>query len=1587
MVDIVTEQGTKLSDLEAAVPVAVDAALDAGASAEDIQAASQGKAGVELIETKMLSGEFDESDLTPSAYEGMVESENPYDQNFNYDDNQRATAATNAAILGISRGVDLQGAYDDALARSPEESKEVIRSLALGELEDEFGGALQLLTENVPESLDEDTLELQRQFREELDQLEPTNNVLNYYRGFAKAMNSGDQFSQEQVDDIAFAKYTQDRISKIFDDDYGILDAGMDFAGMMFVPNLSYDTAELSSELGLDSYAGSYINSGEFLAKVRSVVADPEIPLQQRMKFFDKLADQLADIDSNKQKQVLLLMGMAGLEQEEATDFDLQADKFDQVTGGLFLGSRVVKVVRSMNNLVQLADAADVRTMGVVMNVASSSDEGAKAIGVPRVHALATVDPRTTVLGDILEGAPANVASKVRDQLEIIDDLAKEAVNLADEGLDLSKAEKVAATTDRVTTLARQDDIENVIGTPTSKGIDISYDLLVPVAARHTPPVDPILAGFTKQNNKAKDAADVAEARLQSTIAEFGEGSAEVRAVTVASNDAARTFRDTTDTLTEYQTRKGITEEDAPSLVSTGTEATVKREKVVQTMPYLVDDITGGFKQDKVTFIGQAFNKVLSPNFLQGADKERIVQGFERVMFQGSKIKGDFNKALNVATKGLNKQNAENVSNMLLKGDDDAKAYSYKELVEDGVGGNYLTAKEFTAYQGIRRVMDNAWVIKNAETRKKLVARDIKEITIDDQKLLTKPLRKLGAAKQAYKESPHKSIVIPTPPAGVTSRLDNIDDDTLEDFYDLGYQLTRGDTMGTWFKNGDTNSAWALVKANEIKELPAIVMNKQAGYVTRVYKDANFFVKQNRIVSIDGVKKVMGQRTLRYFDNMTDAQKHIDNLAVSARNKGEDFDEKQYNVLADREIRESELETDGIDMFGGLYTGSRGDKPLKFGLDGAEGSRQDAIESIQNYVNHIGNRYPMAEYRLGVEKAWMNDAKNHKLLPASFRGSFSEAAPVVNQAAGDPRIKTKLINAHDHISFMVKTPTLGEQQIQGLIRSIGKSLEGNKATKGLAKYVYRLDHQDPVDGLRGATFNLMLGMYNWSQVLVQGFGATVALSIHPVHGLKALPKMVAFGLLDNIKNPKALGGAIKYLEDAKGLKGFFAGDLAEDYSLWKKTGLYESVVNTNADVSAVMQGLPYDAGVLRKIWVNGTLPFKMGELANMRISFSTALGKWKSLNKGKAVTDTDLKHIVGRAEQLRLQMSSANKAQYQKGLMSVPTQFMQINAKFIEAVAGDNFTLVEKLRLFAGQGALFGAAGIPFGDAIYNQVMEFSGRDITKMTEEELIAERRGVIGWVFNHQLGLNSAITSRTAIGSGIVDQMVKYSTEPMESYKILLGPSASTVDRAINVVETAFNVGKIAYRSENLTQANYGMLSKVMAESVLKMPSSTRNILLAYHLRESGIFRSSKGKFVYQEDVETGTLIMQSLGFSNQDYADYWDSVMDEKARARIKDDTVTAVTNMYLGLFNAANTNEEEQAAYDMGISAMLQSFPDLADRIEILDAVQGRILEGRDPKGKQIKKVIANSLSELSKAGSEYNPLAVRQLEEERNANE
>jgi len=1447
---------------------------------------TQAPAPVVAPEKEFYEGDFEETDMPVSFFEEEAPL-NMYDVSVTSAANQQQFAATNAAIVGMSRGTGFVESYDEATTLTPEEARDKIHSLAWGDVEQETVDAFDILTEDANEFLTEDALQMQQDYRDDIAKLGATDNVLNKYRGYAMALDNGTNMTADEIDDIAFAKYTQDKIAAIMDEDYTGSEMALDLAGLLFVPDMSYNAAELGASLGDDAYTANYINSAEFILKVRSVVGNNELPIKQRMNFFNSLAEQMEDIESNKVKQVMLLMGIAGHDSETTLELDLAVDKVDVALVGLGIGGRIMKTIRGLSNLHSLSKVEEAKTISMVADTAMRSPDGAKAMGVPQAHAAAAADPRTDAIADMLEGAPTGVASKIRNELAEIDSLADEAVNIVDEGLGLTANDKLKASQKAAKPFFKNPDIENVTFKQSKSGTTINFEIPQP----------------------------------------------------------------------------------------DGTMVKGKSNEI----PFTVNDVGDGFIEDGAMVGGDTFSYIASPNLVQGRDAARIVQPFERIMFQSSKIKDGFNKAINVAASGLTKTEATNVSTTLQKGDAEAKVFSYKEAVLDGMGANRMSDKEYEAYAGMRRVMDNAWKVKNIETRKTLVAKGAKEITIDGTKFITVPMDSVGAAKAAYRESAKNMVSIPKPPKGRGTSVTHMTDEDIAEFYDKGYTLVRGDTMGEYYKVGDTQAAWAMVRKDEVNELPAQVLNRAEGYVTRTYKNNHFFLKQDRRESIDGKIANVGRRTIRYFDNNADAVVHLGRMKEDALLKGEEFDEKMYHIMADGETTPMGLDTDGVEQFGGLYTGKRGDEILKFGLDGKEGERVDAIEAIQNYTQHIGNRYPQAEYKIGIQKAWMNDARNKGLLEHGFGGSFADARAVVDSSTSKPAARTKLLNAHDHISDMVKAPDKASQRVQGLQRAVGVKLEKAGWSKS-AKKVLSADVIDPATLIRKATFTTMLGTWNPAQIFVQAMGATIALSVHPVHAVKSFPRSLAFWMMDNLNDPKQRETLGKFLSNKKELD--LGTDIAADHKLWLKTGMQESVLAGNADVANVMQGLPYSAGMIKKMAGTHTVFYKMGELANMRVSFNTALSKWKANNPNKAVDDSALQQIISRTEQLRLQMSPANKAAWQKGNMAVPTQFMQVNAKFMEALGGQNFTFKEKISMFALQGGIFGTAGVVGADTIFNQIMkDVSAED---MSPEALALAKEGVLGWFAQDILDMNTSLTSRAAIGGQVFDKIEEVMFDQSEAPKILLGPSASTVERAWNVVATALNAAKIGYRTEELSFKDVGQLTKLVSESLASVPASSRNVLLAMSLANGQPFRTKTGKYIYQEDQNMQTLVMQGLGFGNKEYAQYWEAEMDNKRYQKAKKDAVTGIVNMYLPMIRDAETGGEKTRGYQLGIEAMLTAFGSEKDRRDIMKGVKTRLARPNDPQGKQIRKILENAGSEFMRAGSQLNSNVIEKLEEANN---
>jgi len=211
--------------------------------------------------------------------------------------------------------------------------------------------------------------------------------------------------------------------------------------------------------------------------------------------------------------------------------------------------------------------------------------------------------------------------------------------------------------------------------------------------------------------------------------------------------------------------------------------------------------------------------------------------------------------------------------------------------------------------------------------------------------------------------------------------------------------------------------------------------------------------------------------------------------------------------------------------------------------------------------------------------------------------------------------------------------------------------------KNAPKFFYQkaAKNQQPVDTIRGITFNHLLGMYNPAQIIVQASGSMVSFAIDPIGFPKHVAKAMGWGQLDLIaSDPIAQGKMIKWMRN-NGLE-----DYADEYTLWSKSGFRESVVQGNADYTSVFtKNLPYDAGILRKAAANHTMFYKTGELFNTRSAFATAVSRYKKTHGVTSIDPNDaaaLDEIGLWAEKFRLNMSRANQSSLNKGWKAAPLQ-------------------------------------------------------------------------------------------------------------------------------------------------------------------------------------------------------------------------------------------------------------------------------------------------------------------------------------------
>lgn len=776
---------------------------------------------------------------------------------------------------------------------------------------------------------------------------------------------------------------------------------------------------------------------------------------------------------------------------------------------------------------------------------------------------------------------------------------------------------------------------------------------------------------------------------------------------------------------------------------------------------------TGTFSHDDIGFWTSSPRDSVFFSELATANKTDFmstVKAAIRLDNTAASIAGQLRKTIKDASKPIKgfkgkprKQKVDEVDQILITGDDMDKEFTPREL-RAGVNGIKLDEDQIEYYYNMRGVMNGLGILRNMDSRRAMSARGVKNINVNDTtNFFGTPIDDAAAATARVKGI--QKVWKFGEDGGVAMEVNSL---KMADEYADGYRLVRLEQDEIL---GGQRFQHVLAKTDGMSELPAVVLDLKKGYIPRLNPNATYFVQKFTKSKLDGMDDVT-RKAIRSFDNKADAD------AFASRQFAEAGDEEgvSFHVVSDGELEAFKAGDSGMTQTGGLVYSPRARNPIPHN-DGDTSTvpRTSALEAVELYLENTKNYMSRNDWRMGLRRKWENTAK----FKLNKTVTFEEGENIANK-----ELNTLWKKINEYSGFMDKSERAWEETVKSAFEWSIQKFGRNR----ISDFILTQRQKDPLARLRGATFHTLLGFYNPVQLWVQAQGIAVAASMNLFQpkvlqrlfrqqGMLTMVQHVNFDDSPEILRKMAKSFGYKDVDEMKQMK-----------ELWDKSGLYDSVLSS-ADVEAAARGFPTTRNGVKRFFDQGLMFFRAGELFNRRLAFLTAIDELGGAAKVRS-SDKLLKEALDRTNGLILNLGKANRASWQKGFLSIPTQFMQIQAKTMESVLGMNgvFTKTESAKMLMAQMGLYGAAGVFGGQWALRAGADMMGIDqvdVNNMNPSALKAVTGGFTDW-FAYQMGANIVASDRGALLNGMDQTMLSLFTEEMSAFQWLAGPSAVGPER---------------------------------------------------------------------------------------------------------------------------------------------------------------------------------------------------------------
>jgi hypothetical protein len=953
-------------------------------------------------------------------------------------------------------------------------------------------------------------------------------------------------------------------------------------------------------------------------------------------------------------------------------------------------------------------------------------------------------------------------------------------------------------------------------------------------------------------------------------------------------------------------------------IVPTGDESfqvLYKTDQVDETFEYqyTLNDVgifegAGLVKDSLVNHMGN----LLSPSTLFG-DLGRFVNNLTFAGDQAAKIGKrlqDMHKSIH---KGLSIGQKKELDGLLLYGDESGRVFSIDELenglIETKISHKTHDGATIQAYYRMRALYDELHDMRDYFVRKDLEFAGYKDVSYVAESGET--VRFLGRPMDNFRGQDLDGIHTVFTPGGEKqyTSLDLLRANK-DEWDKAGYQLVELYEPHVKLVRGKetTVTKFAMVEDGataKIGAMPKKVLNYQPGYIPRVYNKGYSFVKDYR----NPARPVTSFAT----ETRDDANKFREQLNGFAG-------EEVYVVKGDRELTKAERLTMDSDSFGGLYTGGRSRRELlvRTSDGGYRPERVGNGEATARYMSNIASLMPVAEYRQALMKQWANSVDHI----AEKEGRFGLTDKTDFDSAIDlsPQKLAMMENARDYIKTQLKLQTDEEKMFNHALKKMSDAMydkDAGKARNFVRAATQGMIDKDPVQQLKGMTFNLQLGMFNPRQLIMQAQNAVIAASVSPLHAPGAIADSLAMRLIVLSKDTQ-LDGTMKA---AAKLIGRDVADLELMMSDFKKSGLWDSI-KQNADFDANVVSLGGNTmAKMREAASAGRIFFREGELMARLTSFSIAR---RRLGKGASPQEIFDEHL-----RLSMNMQSANAATWQKNFMGVPLQYMQVFTKFYEnlipGLMFDKFgkgawTPKEAYSILAGQITAYGTVGIPVAEDAYAYLADSLGITPAQAEEEYPWVKKslsQGAWGFMgqmmgmendFSGDLSLIGGTSSTSLVQFGkAMYQGAMTGGSDVDLSRALAGPSLTSISRTMDVGRSMATAAQVLAEDPSLETLGSQVLE--VADSFASLTSTWSNARKAIFLHDIGLV-SKQGNSIFSSsqmaDINLQTTFARAMGFQTDIEAEYW-SLKDTNRTTRLRNkEDLTSMKDAHLEFMKGGST---------------------------------------------------------------------------------